>query len=45
MNTYRRNREREENLKLESGLCAHCSGVHKVTLNGGGHYEKVTRKK
>jgi hypothetical protein len=30
---YRRNREREENLKLESGWCAHCSGANKVVLN------------
>jgi hypothetical protein len=32
-NTYRRNREREGNLKLESVLCAHCTGVNKVMLN------------
>jgi hypothetical protein len=30
---YRRNREREGNLKLESVWCAHCRGVNKVILN------------
>jgi hypothetical protein len=28
-----RNREREENLKLESVSCAHCRGANKVILN------------
>jgi hypothetical protein len=29
----RKNRDREGNLKLESGWCAHCRGVNKVILN------------
>jgi hypothetical protein len=30
---HRKNREREENLKLECGWCAHCRGVNIVILN------------
>jgi hypothetical protein len=30
---YRRNRERERNLKLESVSCAHWRGVNEVILN------------
>jgi hypothetical protein len=32
-NTYRRNREREGNLKLESSWCAHCKITNKVILS------------
>jgi hypothetical protein len=32
-NIYRRNREREGNLKLESVWCGHCRGANKVILN------------
>jgi hypothetical protein len=32
-NAYRKNREMEENLKLESGWCAHCRGATIVILN------------
>jgi hypothetical protein len=30
---HRRNREREENLKLECGWCVHCRGANIITLN------------
>jgi hypothetical protein len=32
-NVYRRNREMERNLKLESVWCVHCREVKKVILN------------
>jgi hypothetical protein len=33
VNEYRRNRERERNLKLESVWCDHCRGTNTVILN------------